>query len=181
MSASSKKKLRAEENNAKLTEKQLAQQKEDKKVKIYTAAFAAVLVILYEARPSLLWQGGVAAGEKQRLTLRGTLGVLAGAAVVVAGGLSLLASAFPDGLEWSLQRLTGSTELETTGPVQAFFARIQEWTALLPDYNFAGSDAAAGTSAAGIIGAVVVLAVVILGVKLVKKAVHRCGSSAQGH
>ena len=75
----------------------------------------------------------------------------------------------------------GSTELETTGPVQAFFARIQEWTALLPDYNFAGSDAAAGTSAAGIIGAVVVLAVVILGVKLVKKAVHRRGSSAQGH
>lgn len=142
---------------------------------------AAVLAFLYEARPSLLWQGGVAAGEKQRLTLRGTLGVLAGAAVVVAGGLSLLASAFPDGLEWSLQRLTGSTELETTGPVPAFFARIQEWTALLPDYNFAGSDAAAGTSAAGIIGAVVVLAVVILGVKLVKKAVHRRGSSAQGH
>lgn len=142
---------------------------------------AAVLVFLYEARPSLLWQGSVAAGEKQRLTLRGTLGVLAGAAVVVAGGLSLLASAFPDGFEWSLQRLTGSTELETTGPVQAFFARIQEWTALLPDYNFAGSDAAAGTSAAGIIGAVVVLAVVILGVKLVKKAVHQRGSSAQGH
>ena len=46
MSASSKKKLRAEENNAKLTEKQLAQQKEDNKVKIYTTAFAAVLVIL---------------------------------------------------------------------------------------------------------------------------------------
>ena len=142
---------------------------------------AAVLVFLYEARPSLLWQGGVAAGEKQRLTLRGTLGVLAGAAVVIAGGLSLLASAFPDGLEWSLQRLTGSTELEAAGPVQAFFARIQEWTALLPDYNFAGSDAAAGTSAAGILGAAVVLAVVILGVKLLKKAVHRRGSSAQSH
>lgn len=142
---------------------------------------AAVLVFLYEARPSLLWLGSVAAGEKQRLTLRGTLGVLAGAAVVIAGGLSLLASAFPDGLEWSLQRLTGSTELEATSPVQAFFARIQEWTALLPDYNFAGSDAAAGTSAAGIIGAAVVLAVVILGVKLLKKAVHRRGSSAQSH
>ena len=141
----------------------------------------AVLVFLYEARPSLLWQGSVAAGEKQRLTLRGTLGVLAGAAVVIAGGLSLLASAFPDGLEWSLQRLTGSTELEATSPVQAFFARIQEWTALLPDYNFAGSDAAVGTSAAGIIGAAVVLAVVILGVKLLKKAVHRRGSSAQSH
>ena len=41
MSASSKKKLHAEEANAKLTEKQLAQQKEDKKVKAYTIAFAA--------------------------------------------------------------------------------------------------------------------------------------------
>ena len=40
MSASSKKKLRAEENTAKLTEKQLAQQKEDKKVKIYTKSMA---------------------------------------------------------------------------------------------------------------------------------------------
>ena len=47
--------------------------------------------------------------------------------------------------------------------------------------NFAGSDAAAGTSAAGIIGAAVVLAVVILGVKLSKKAVRRRGSSAQSH
>ena len=46
MSASSKKKLHAEETSAKLTEKQLAQQKEDKKVKIYTIAFAAVLVVL---------------------------------------------------------------------------------------------------------------------------------------
>ena len=40
-----------------------------------------------------------------------------------------------------------------------------------------GMSVTAGT----LIGAVVVLAVVILGVKLVKKAVHRRGSSAQGH
>ena len=46
MSASSKKKLHAEETNVKLTEKQLAQQKEDKKVRAYTIAFAAVLVVL---------------------------------------------------------------------------------------------------------------------------------------
>ena len=46
MSASSKKKLHAEETTAKLTEKQLAQQKEDKKVKAYTIGFAVVLVAL---------------------------------------------------------------------------------------------------------------------------------------
>ena len=46
MSASSKKKLRAEENAAKLTEKQLSERKEAKKLRIYTVAFAAVLAIM---------------------------------------------------------------------------------------------------------------------------------------
>ena len=46
MSASSKKKLRAEENAAKLTERQLAQMKEDQKTRLYTIGFVAVLVLL---------------------------------------------------------------------------------------------------------------------------------------
>ena len=46
MSASSKKKLRNEQEAAKLTERQLAEQKEAKKLKLYTAAFAVVLVLL---------------------------------------------------------------------------------------------------------------------------------------
>ena len=46
MSASSKKKLRNEQEAAKLTERQLAEQKEAKKLKLYTAAFTVVLVVL---------------------------------------------------------------------------------------------------------------------------------------
>ena len=46
MSASSKKKLRKEENAAKLTEKQLAEQKEAKKLKGYTLAFAIVVSLV---------------------------------------------------------------------------------------------------------------------------------------
>ncbi len=46
MSASSKKKLRNEQSAAKLTERQLAEQQEAKKLKIYTAVFAVVLVAL---------------------------------------------------------------------------------------------------------------------------------------
>ena len=46
MSASSKKKLRKEQEAAALTEKQLAEQKEAKKLKLYTAAFVIVLVAL---------------------------------------------------------------------------------------------------------------------------------------
>lgn len=46
MSASSKKKLRAEENASKLTEKQTAQQKEAKKLKIYTVAFVVLIAAM---------------------------------------------------------------------------------------------------------------------------------------
>ena len=45
MSASSKKKLRKEQNMASMTEKQLAAQKEAKKLKVYTASFWIVLVL----------------------------------------------------------------------------------------------------------------------------------------
>ena len=46
MSASSKKKLRSQQDAAKLTERQIAEQKEAKKLKLYTTAFVAVLAIL---------------------------------------------------------------------------------------------------------------------------------------
>jgi len=46
MSASSKKKLRSEQQAAKLTERQMAEQQEAKKLKLYTAAFVIVLVTL---------------------------------------------------------------------------------------------------------------------------------------
>lgn len=49
MSASAKKKLRKEENAAQLTEKQLNQQKEAKKLKLYTTVFVAAIAIVLVA------------------------------------------------------------------------------------------------------------------------------------
>ena len=46
MSASSKKKLRKEQDAAKMTEKQLSAQKEAKKTKLYTTAFVVVMAVL---------------------------------------------------------------------------------------------------------------------------------------
>lgn len=46
MSASSKKKLRKEQEAAKMTEKQLAAQKEARKTSLYTAAFVAVMAVI---------------------------------------------------------------------------------------------------------------------------------------
>ena len=75
MSASSKKKLHAEEANAKLTEKQLAQQKEDKKVKAYTIAFAIVLVVLVLVAAFVGINRAVSnSGSREKKTVALTLG-----------------------------------------------------------------------------------------------------------
>ena len=75
MSASSKKKLHAEEANAKLTEKQLAQQKEDKKVKAYTIAFAIVLVVLVLVAAFVGINRAVSnSGSREKKTIALTLG-----------------------------------------------------------------------------------------------------------
>ena len=62
---------------------------------------AAVLLFVYQTRPELL-QCASASGAKNRCSRRATLAILAAAALVIGGGLSLLASSNPDGLEWSL-------------------------------------------------------------------------------
>ena len=76
--------------------------------------------------------------------------------------VSLAASSNPDGLEWSMERLTGSTELENDGTgAHAAAEEIQEKTALLPDYGFKNSDSTFGTSFSGIAGSAVVLIVCV--------------------
>ena len=74
---------------------------------------AAVLCFVYEARPELLWGvGGQTQEKKGKFSYKKTLIVLAAAAFLTGGGLSLMASSSPDGLEWSIERVTGSEQLE---------------------------------------------------------------------
>jgi cobalt/nickel transport system permease protein len=125
---------------------------------------AAVLVFVYEARPELLFCSTDAEKADSRFSFKKTLGILAAAVVLIGGFLSLVASSNPDGLEWSIAKLTGSTELEgaTNGIYQAA-ASIQDATSILPDYAFKGSESALGTTFSGIVGSliVVVLCVVV--------------------
>ena len=79
-------------------------------------------------------------------------------AVLIAGGLSLVASANPDGLEWSIQKITGQAELSTSGPAYTIASWIQSKTALMPDYSTGAASPAASTSSAGLIGGAIVLA-----------------------
>lgn len=122
---------------------------------------AAVLIFVYESRPDILWTDAVI-NEKTnapKLSFRNTIAVLAVATAIIGGGLSLFASEHPDGLEWSIEKVTGDTELEDDGTaIYQSAANIQETTSLLPDYNFADSEDALGTSFSGVIGSLIVCA-----------------------
>jgi cobalt/nickel transport system permease protein len=136
---------------------------------------AAVILFVQQAQPELLSRR--AEGEKLAgLNLRPVLIGFAVAAVLAGGVFSWFASTKSDGLEWSIAKVAGTSELETTDPLHAALARIQERTALLPGYSLrkpaSGSDSAApgesapasaadqaGTSGSGLIGGAIVLAV----------------------
>lgn len=122
---------------------------------------SVVLCFVYEARPELLW--GVEDYQEYKkegkLSYKKTLVILSAAAVILAGVLSLAASSNPDGLEWSIQKITGSTEVEAEGSIYDAAENLQGTTAMLPDYAFKESDSVLGTSFSGVVGGLVVVAV----------------------
>ena len=75
MSASSKKKLRNTQDGSRLTERQKAEQKEAKKLKLYTAAFAVVLTVLVAAALAVGISRSVAnSGIRERKSVAMTVG-----------------------------------------------------------------------------------------------------------
>ena len=132
---------------------------------------AAVLVFVCQSRPELL-RDVDAKSESGKRSLRATVATLAAAALVVGGGLSLLASSNPDGLEWALFGNAEAGYSENMGLDEDDFGvssaaadkagAIQEATSFLPDYAFSGSDSAVGTSVSGIVGSVMVAGVSVI-------------------
>lgn len=86
--------------------------------------------------------------------------VAAIAAIITAGGLSLFASGYPDGLEWSIKGVTGDTEIAYEDRVRQTFADVQEKTSLFPDYAIAQTDALWSGSGAGLVGFGVTLVII---------------------
>lgn len=113
-----------------------------------------VLIFVYETRPELLH----AKEGKNRLSFGKVVAVFAVLAVILAGGVSIIASAKPDGLEWSIGKTAGTEELEASGQVYDTAENIVDSTAVLADYTVKGSDKPIGTTAAGLVGAAAVAA-----------------------
>ena len=129
---------------------------------------AAVVSFIGSARPEVLPPGpACAVAGGRRSLLAATLAV----ALVLACFGSWFASTHPDGLEWSIARVSGRDELpHGESRVHQELAVIQQTTAVLPDYGFRapGGPAGArpsprvGTSTSGLVGGVVVLALASL-------------------
>lgn len=98
--------------------------------------------------------------------------ILGACAAVIAGLFSWFASSNPDGLEWSVMRVTGSTDLEAEGTLHQWAEDAQESVALLPNYGFSDSESLFGTSLSGVLGALLVLVLCVLVSVLIKRVKH---------
>jgi len=136
---------------------------------------AGVIHYVRAARPEILDSSASSVPLAAGISLRNVLIGFLALAIVTGGALSWFASARPDGLEWSIAKVTGKGELpEQQHGVPAALKGLQERTAFLPDYGFkspSGEPKAkkgeapawpavdAATSVSGLIGGVLVLVV----------------------
>lgn len=133
----------------------------------------AVLCFVYETRPELLVGYDKENAKKSKVSYKTFIVIIAALSLVVAGVVSLFASTHPDGLEWSIERVTGDTELATPSGIHETLEGVQESIAILPDYSLPNSESAAGTSLSGVVGALLVIVFCVLvglSIKTLKQA-----------
>lgn len=136
-------------------------------------ATAGVVLFVMKTRPEMLER--VAYHKSlSGLKLKPVLIALAVSAVLSGAAFSWFSSVNPDGLEWSIAKVTGKEELigEAGQPLHKTSAELQEKTAFLPDYGFKTAEPVEaeaaegvsqwpavdpGTSVAGLVGAVLTL------------------------
>jgi cobalt/nickel transport system permease protein len=141
----------------------------------------AVLGYIQQVRPDVV---AVAVPGKARLTRKSLLWTLAAATVVVAAGLSLMASEMPDGLEWSYAERPDDPDFKplvnNENPAIEAADKLQAEYSALPDYSRraapigktqqAETTAAKGwTSFAGVLGAAITMVLTWLAARLLRK------------
>ncbi len=138
---------------------------------------SGIITYVKKARPEILQSSSAYRPLDASISVKNVLVAFVIMAVITGGALSWFASTHPDGLEWSIEKVTGKAELagQEQGIAHALKG-IQGKTAFLPDYNFKPSVQEeskekkspvwpaidAGTSVAGIVGGGIVLGLVLL-------------------
>lgn len=148
---------------------------------------AGIINYVKKIRPEILDAVSFSKPVEASISIKNVLTAFVIVAVVTGGFLSWFASTHPDGLEWSIEKVTGQVELaEATEGIAPVFRGIQKKTAFLNDYNFkqetggkleeneahAWPGVEAATSVAGVLGGVIVLMFISfigLGIRFFKK------------
>lgn len=141
---------------------------------------AAVVSFVHAARPDII--RNTRTSSQERRSLRPLLVAFLVAFLLTGGIVSWFASSNPDGLEWSIAKVTGGEELTAPEtPIHGILAALQGRTALLPDYSFGGADRTSvpgvtqqdghlGTSLSGILGGLTTLSLVaVIGLLLKRR------------
>jgi len=150
-------------------------------------ATAGIISYVKKVRPEILEANNTLQPSDAGISIKNVLTVFVILAVITGGALSWFASTHPDGLEWSIEKVTGKGELagQASG-IAPILKNIQKKTAFLPDYNFKPVEKEkteeekppvwpgieAGTSFAGILGGAIVLIFILFigfGIRRFKK------------
>ncbi len=138
---------------------------------------AGVISYVRNARPELLESIPASKALAANISIKKVLVTFVALAAITGGALSWFASTFPDGLEWSIEKVYGKPELpEQEHGIAGALKGFQEKTAFLPDYNFKKLESEGkkeeathswpgvniGTSLSGFIGAIIVLGIVLI-------------------
>lgn len=131
-----------------------------------------VITFIWKARPELIDRSMDVNKNDDISTKKVIVGLLV-ATILIGGGLSWFASSNPDGLEWSIAKVAGTTELKSSDGIHQLLAGIQNKIAFLSGYAFKTNqkpqenavqspentwpDVKMGTSISGIIGGVFTL------------------------
>jgi cobalt/nickel transport system permease protein len=128
------------------------------------AAVTAAIVAFVASNGSDVIESAVSnAGVSKADAFKRILVILGVCALVTGGVLSLFASSYPDGLEWSIEKITGSSDMEAEGAAFERAAALQEAAAFMPDYDYraAGEEgSASGATVAGVVGSLITCVVV---------------------
>jgi cobalt/nickel transport system permease protein len=161
---------------------------------------AGVIIFVKAARPEILESVTTSKPLTSEIKMKKIVLYFLVIAVITGGLVSWFASANPDGLEWSIEKVYGKTELpDAERGIAAMLKSVQEKTAFLSNYGFKRGEAPkgqktpgkeastkvsekAGTSLSGILGVammVVLISLIGYGIKSVR-GIRNKGNSAAG-
>jgi cobalt/nickel transport system permease protein len=154
---------------------------------------ALVVNFIWKAEPDIFAVSEKTAAPSMKKVIIGLVIV----SVVTGGLVSWFASVNPDGLEWSMAKVSGKEELDSPGGgIHSVLNSLQEKLAFLPDYTFKSPEAEpaektepaaeqtegetwpavdAGTTVSGIVGGgIVLLLAALIGFALKKRGKAEC-------